>query len=217
MGLVILGAGGLAREVLQSVKDIYATGKFEGICPLGFIDEDESNHGKIIHGLSVLGGFDWLLKASPQLNLAMGVGFPRIRKKFVDNLENLGLRFRFPALIHPTAHIGGNVKFGHGAQVMMHNSITVDITVGNYVLINQGCSIGHDTVIEDFACLSPHCVISGHSHICEGADLGSNVITKPGVKVGAWSVVGLQSGVVKDIPEKVVAVGCPAKPIKDLA
>lgn len=216
MGLIILGAGGLAREVLQLVDDICLSAFRPDLIPLGFIDEDTNNHDNLIHNLPVLGGFDYLLGAPATTKLAMGVGFPRIRKKFVQNLEEMGLKFEFPVLVHPAACVGKNVLFLDGVQVMMHNSVTVDITVGKYCLINQGCSIGHDTVIEDFACLSPHCVISGHTHIGEGADLGSNVVTKPGTRIGAWSVVGLQSGVVKDIPEKVVAVGCPAKPIKTL-
>lgn len=214
--LIILGAGGLAREVLQLVTDIYFTnGRFD-ITPAGFIDENPDNHGKTIHGLPVFGGFDYLSKIMPTARLAMGVGSPKTRKKFADNLEKMGLKFKFPVLVHPTANVGRNVNFGEGAQVMMHNSITVDITVGKHVLVNQGCSIGHDTVIENFACLSPHCVISGYTHIGEGADLGSNVVTKTGMKIGAWSVVGLQAGVIRDIPERVVAVGCPAKPIKTI-
>ncbi|HEY4475056.1 MAG TPA: acetyltransferase [Candidatus Paceibacterota bacterium] len=234
MKIVILGAGGLAREVLQLVKDI---GKFNSrieVCPnfvhplsdnyvlheklepIGFIDENQANHGKIIHKVPVLGGFEWLKNADSNTCLTMGVGFPRVRKKFFDIIQNLGLKFNFPVLVHPTAHIGENVKFGEGSQVMMNNSITVDITVGEHVHINQGCSIGHDVVIGNFVYLSPHCVISGYTYIGEGADIGSNASTRPLSKIGAWSVLGLNAGVVKDIPERVIAVGCPAKPIKEL-
>lgn len=228
MKLVILGAGGLAREVQQLVSDInyFNDGLSqdplrryvlkEKIELLGFVDENKENHGKTVHNIPVLGGFEWLRNAGPEIQLALGVGFPRIKKKFVTMLQELGLDFQFPTLVHPTANIGDNVKLGWGALVMMNNSITVDITIGDYALINQGCSIGHDTVIGQFASLAPHCVISGYTEIGEGADLGSNVVTKPGVKIGDWSAVGLQAGVVKDIPAKVVAIGCPAKPIKTL-
>jgi sugar O-acyltransferase (sialic acid O-acetyltransferase NeuD family) len=217
--IVILGAGGLAREIQQIVKDINTHAFFKNerlpLRLLGFIDEDKDNHGKIIHGIPVLGGFEWLRDYEFNVNLVLGSGFPQVKKRFVELAEQNG-GFRFTTLVHPLAHIGDNVKLGEGVVIMMHNSITVDIEIGDYAMINQGCSIGHDTKIGKYACLSPHCVISGHTTIGEGVELGSNVVTKPGVSIGDWSVVGLQSGVVKDIPSRVVAVGCPAKPIKSL-
>lgn len=212
--LVILGAGGLAREIQQIISDINAEDStFELI---GFIDENVENHGKMIRQVPVLGDFEWLEKnKNKQIGLVLGTGFPKIKKRFVGLVRQIRL-FSFPVLIHPMAHIGNNVKIGGGVVIMMHNSITVDIEIGDYAMINQGCSIGHDTRIGRFASLSPHCVISGHTTIGEGVDLGSNVATKPGVSIGDWSVIGLQSGVIKDIPARVVAVGCPAEVIRTL-
>jgi maltose O-acetyltransferase len=46
--------------------------------------------------------------------------------------------------------------------------------------------------------------------------LGSHVIVTAGCTVGAGSVVGGNSVVSRDIPEGVIAVGAPAKPLKDL-
>ena len=67
------------------------------------------------------------------------------------------------------------------------------------------------TRIGPYASLSPHCTISGNTTIGEGVDMGSAVATRPGVAIGAWSVLGLNAGVVTDVPPGVLAVGCPAR------
>lgn len=52
--------------------------------------------------------------------------------------------------------------------------------------------------------------------VCEGAWLGANVIVLPGVVIGINSVIGAGSIVTKSIPDYCVAVGNPARVIKNL-
>lgn len=47
--------------------------------------------------------------------------------------------------------------------------------------------------------------------------LGAGVIVLPGVTIGADTVVGAGSVVTKDLPSGVVAVGTPARVVRDLA
>lgn len=46
--------------------------------------------------------------------------------------------------------------------------------------------------------------------------LGGGVIVCPGVTIGENSVIGAGAVVVKDIPADVVAVGNPARPVREL-
>ncbi|MET8973819.1 sugar O-acetyltransferase [Streptomyces hydrogenans] len=50
----------------------------------------------------------------------------------------------------------------------------------------------------------------------ENVWLGGGVIVCPGVTIGDNSVIGAGSVVTKDIPANVVAVGSPARPVRDL-
>ena len=52
--------------------------------------------------------------------------------------------------------------------------------------------------------------------IGDGAWLGGGVIVCPGVSIGENTVVGAGGVVVKDLPPGVLAVGNPARPIRDL-
>lgn len=213
--IVIIGAGGFGREVLDvidainNVKHIFEM--------MGFIDDNLSMQRKTINGYPVLGGLDWFkhLTSNDIINLEVvcGVGTNETRKKITKKLEKLGIKFA--TLIHPTVNIGRDVKIGKGVIICGGNNLTCNIKIGNHVLINLDCTIGHDTVIEDYVGMSPSVNISGNSTLREGCRLFTNSLTIPSVTVGKWSIIGAGSVVIKNIPEYSVAVGVPAKIIKE--
>ena len=58
------------------------------------------------------------------------------------------------------------------------------------------------------------CQINGNDQLGEGLYVGSGATFVHQVSVGDWSVIGGGAVVVDDIPERVVAVGVPAKVVK---
>jgi acetyltransferase-like isoleucine patch superfamily enzyme len=50
--------------------------------------------------------------------------------------------------------------------------------------------------------------------IADGAWLGQNVVVGPGVRIGRGAVIGANSVVLDDVPDDMVAVGAPARPIR---
>ena len=56
--------------------------------------------------------------------------------------------------------------------------------------------------------------MSGHVILGEGVKIGTSAVILPGVRVGAWSIVGAGAVVTRDIPDNVTAVGVPAKVIR---
>jgi lipopolysaccharide O-acetyltransferase len=52
--------------------------------------------------------------------------------------------------------------------------------------------------------------------ICDGAWLGQNVVVGPGVRIGRGAVVGANSVVLEDVPDYAVAVGAPARVVREL-
>lgn len=53
-------------------------------------------------------------------------------------------------------------------------------------------------------------------HICKGAHIGMGSIIMPGVTIGEGAIIGAGSLVTKDIPAWTVAVGSPAKVVREL-
>lgn len=208
-GLVIYGAGGFGREVLQIVKDlnrVAPTWDCRGfLVDSGFVAEQR------VHGLPVLGDAEWL-RNHVDVQVIVAVGSPAGRRRITRRIAAYGNQFA--TLIHPRAWIGDHVEIPAGCVICAGALITTDIFLGAHTHVNIGSTIGHDAKISDFVTISPGCNVSGGVRLEEGVELGSGAVIVPGVSVGAWSVIGANAVVSKDIPRDCTAVGMPARPIK---
>jgi sugar O-acyltransferase (sialic acid O-acetyltransferase NeuD family) len=213
--IVILGAGGLAREVLDVINERnqhqpYPDAKME---VLGFIDENPVSHGKILNGHPVLGDFSWFSKADTSTIKAIcGIGNNEARKEVTKKAEKLGIEF--VNVIHPNVQMGHDVKLGKGVVICAGVILTCNIKIGNHVYINLDCTVGHDSILEDYVNLAPSVNVSGNCKLLEGAHIFTNAAIIPPVTVGKWVTVGAGAVVLKDVPDYSVAVGVPAKVIK---
>ena len=209
--LLIYGAGGFARELLELVRDVNADSPRWNVA--GFLSDDPSAKGSAINDLPVLGGREVLHERSRRYHVAFGIGTPAVRQRLFADLraDVLG----FPTIIHPNVTRSSFVTFGVGVLVTAGNILTANIAVGNFALINLACTIGHDCQIRDFVTLSPGVNVSGNVRLGEGCDIGTGTVFVQGVSVGEWSVVGAGAVVTRDIPSNCTAVGVPAKVIKE--
>ena len=207
--LVIFGSGGFGRETHQIVEDVNSEKKRWNF--LGFVDDDPEICNKEIHGYPGLGGIDWLEK-HPQVAVIVAVGHPKLRWKIVKRLEAINHKV-FATLIHPRAWIANRVEIGLGTIIHASVNVTTDVILGNHVILNKNCTLGHDVHIDDFVFVAPHALV-GSSEVGIGCYLGANCSTVNYGKLGHWSIVGAGAVVLKDLPANVTAVGVPAKIIE---
>jgi sugar O-acyltransferase (sialic acid O-acetyltransferase NeuD family) len=121
----------------------------------------------------------------------------------------------FPTLIHPNVLIGTDeVNIGYGCIICASNIITVNVTIGNFVILNLGCTVGHDTKIGDYSSFMPSVNISGEVIIENSVYVGTGAKIINLLTIGNSTIVGAGAVVSKSLPEKCTAVGIPAKPIK---
>lgn len=209
--IVILGAGGLAREVLDVILACNSVAaEYE---PLGFIDDNPAMHNKILNGFPVLGGFNWFDSVeTSSLRAVCVIGSPASRYKVVQKAVNRGLRFC--NLVHPTAVVTQFVSVGEGTVITAGCVLTNQIRIGDHVYLNLNCTVGHDCVIEDYCNINPGVHISGNVRIKEGCDIGTGAVIVQNVVIGEWTIVGAGAVVVGDVPPNVTSVGVPAKTVK---
>ena len=207
--LVVLGAGGFAREVLWLVEDCNANDPMWNL--LGFIDENRELHGRTLCDVPVLGGIEWL-KDKAGIHLISGVGGNAVRRRFASLGAERGLPFA--SLVHPDTRRSRFVEIGEGTVVCAGNILTTQVRIGRHVNINLDCTVGHDVVIEDFCNISPGVHVSGFVQLAEDVDVGTGAVLLPGRKVGRNTTIGAGAVVSTDLPANVVAVGIPAKVIK---
>lgn len=212
-GIVILGAGGLAREVLDVINAINVKQSDSAMKVLGFIDENPGMHGKNLNGYPVLGGFDWFSKVDvAKVKAICGIGNNEARKKVTEKAEKLGVEFT--NVVHPNVQMGYDVRLGRGIVICAGVILTCNIKIGNHVYINLDCTVGHDSILEDYVNLAPSVNVSGNCRLLEGAHVFTNAVIIPPVTIGKWSMIGAGAVVLKDIPDYTVAVGTPASVIK---
>ena len=125
---------------------------------------------------------------------------PAAKRRVVTALRARGARFT--NLVHSNAVIGRNVRLGEGCIICPDVTLTCDIQVGNFVTVNVGSSIGHNTVLGDWTTLSGHCDVTGYAHLEEEVFMGSHASILPGVRVGRSAVVGAGSIAVINVPAR---------------
>jgi sugar O-acyltransferase (sialic acid O-acetyltransferase NeuD family) len=213
--LVILGAGGLAREAYWVLRDFNKTSGND-MEMLGFIDENPANWGKNLCGAPVLGDFHWFasVKSKHEIKAICAVGSPQIKKSFAAKAKRAGLGFF--TLVHPDVKHSDFIEIGLGTVITAGCLLTTQIKIGNHVYLNLDTTVGHDVIIEDFVNVAPGCHLSGNVILKEGADLGTGAIVLQDVTVGSWSVIGAGAVVTENIPDNALAVGVPAKVVRRL-
>jgi len=209
--LVIYGAGGFAREVLELVRDINSAANEWEI--VGFLSDDADSWGKVLNDLPILGG-EAALDAHPAgINVVLGVGNPTTKRKLTERLRVR--RVSWPSLRHPNVVMSARVSIGFGVVITAGNILTTDIRLDDFAMINLACTIGHDCVIGRYSTISPGVNVSGNVHVGEGCDIGTGSSFVQGVTLGEWSVLGAGAVVSKNLPANCTAVGVPARAIKE--
>jgi sugar O-acyltransferase (sialic acid O-acetyltransferase NeuD family) len=206
--LVILGAGGFAREIAWLVTEINRADAADSWDIVGFLQRSTGRLGETVYGLPILHRAD-VAEYSPHIYAVAAIGDPRIRERAVTEAKDLGCRFA--TLIHPSVCMDQpSVEIGAGSMVCAGNILTVNVTIGEHVILNLDCTVGHDTLIEDYVTVSPGCHLSGYSTLRRGAYLGTGAATIEHREIGSRAIVGAGAVVTKDVPADVTAVGVPA-------
>lgn len=211
--MIIVGAKGFAKEVLEIMHQL------QDLNEVVFYD-DVSDHlpEKIYNQFSTIKSIEELtsyLQTSTDKRFTLGLGNPQIRYKLYKKIEALGATFS--STISPFARIGHfDVQIGAGTNLMTGTVLTNSISLGIGCLINLNCTIGHDCTLGEFVELSPGVHVSGNCSIGSFTNIGTNATLLPKVNVGKNVIIGAGAVVTKDIPDNSLAVGIPAKVIKQL-
>ncbi|MEW6055176.1 MAG: acetyltransferase [Bdellovibrionota bacterium] len=204
--VLVFGAGGHAKVIIDILEK---QGKYKIV---GILDDSVKTATAL--GYPVLGPESRLGEFKVTQGI-VAIGDNWARSKLVERIGRLAPGFQFVVAIHPSAQIGKDVEIGPGSVVMAGTCINPSTKIGSHCIVNTASSIDHDCAVEDFASIGPGATLGGNCKIGKMSmvGLGASIIHQ--INVGEHALIGAGAAVVEDIPQNVVAVGTPARIVKE--
>jgi sugar O-acyltransferase (sialic acid O-acetyltransferase NeuD family) len=207
MVLGIYGAGGLGREVLELAGVINErTNRWEDFI---FIDAKPRD---TVNAVKVYSDADAFARFSGNLEVAMGIGEPATRERLFAKLKDEGIEMA--TLIHPDVHIPKTTKIGKGVTIQAGCFVSCNVEIEDYVYVQPQVNIGHDDVLKEGCMLSGMSNLAGAVSVGRYSYVGLSSAIREGVSIGDYAIIGMYSAVYKDIPDEMIAMGNPARPMK---
>jgi sugar O-acyltransferase (sialic acid O-acetyltransferase NeuD family) len=203
--IIIVGAGGFGREVLQWARHAWPedVGKI-----VGFLSDDPHALDGHVATLPILGTPDDF-EPRPGDGLVLAIGIRGVRRQVAERLAARGARFL--TLIHPTAIVADTAVIGAGTVICPYAVVSDAVRLGRCVLVNYHASLGHDADAGDFAVLSPYATLGGYARIGCDVFLGMHATAGPSVRVGSGSTVAANSCALVDVAADRLVYGVPGR------
>ncbi len=199
--LIIIGAGNVSgflvlnQELFQEAFNI-----------IGFLDDDKKKFGKKFWNIPVLGSID-KIRNYKNTSIVIGISSPSVKKKILDKI---GDSFDFPNFISENSWISNKVKIGKGIIIYPGVSINHESEIGNFVVINMNCAIGHNSTIKKCSSLAPGVNFAGFTYVEAYAEIGIGSTTIQQIKIGEGAIIGGQSIIINNVENYSTYVGVPA-------
>lgn len=208
--LLLVGGGGLAREVLAAVRLLPELWR-----PVGALDDDPARHGADLDGLPVLGGSDLVHEMTDAAVLVCVANAHRPRGRLAV-VSRLGLPAdRYATVVHPAASVAAGTAVGPGTVLLAGAVVTAPLRLGAHVVAMPHVLITHDDEVADGVTFAGRASLGGSVRVGEGAYLGQGSAVREGVSIGAGAVVGMGSVVLHDVGAGEVWAGNPARRLRE--
>jgi sugar O-acyltransferase (sialic acid O-acetyltransferase NeuD family) len=207
--LLLVGAGGFARETLELVRAINRLSPVWEV--RGVLDDDPGRHGSDLHGVGILGPSE-AVHDHPDALVAACVASPSDPMRRLALVSRLALPpERYATLVHPTAVVPESATIGEGSVLHAATVLTADVRLGAHVAVMPAVVLTHDDVIGEGVTFGAGARLAGDVTVERGAYVGSGALVRERVVVGAGAVVGMGAVVTRSVPAGEVWAGVPAR------
>ncbi|MFI6024150.1 acetyltransferase [Amycolatopsis magusensis] len=205
--LLLVGAGGLARETLAAVR------AGTGWEPVGALDDNPATHGTRIDGLPVLGPSTLVheMADAAVILCVASVRRPYARRDLAARLDLPDERYA--TVVHPAASLAPGTEVGAGSILLAGVVVTAPQRIGRHVVAMPHVVFTHDDEAGDHSCFAARATLAGGVHIGQCAYVGQGALVREYTKIGEGAVIGMGSVVLTDVPAGQTWAGVPAKPL----
>lgn len=218
--LVIIGAGGLGREIymhVENIKKMVAKSDESYQYPLwnvvGFIDD---NVTQMDAPYKYLGNLDDFLTMEPKPHFFVAIANSAARQRIAQRCVEAGCQPG--SIIYPSALIDETAVIGDGCYIGDRCGISVNVKIGNFNIMQHHCGFGHDVVVGDFNSFMGETLIGGETTIGNNNYFGLRCTVINRINITDRCTFGACACVVKDAVQPGTYAGVPAvlkKPLQE--
>jgi len=215
--VIIIGGVGSGTVIAQAIKDAIIRGD-NSIQLEGFMSHDK-NPGEMIEDIPVI-----TKQSSANIKYFHTKGYKFIfalhrtdeGEKFIELFNHLELsEEKLATFRHPTAYISPDVKIGNGSVIMPYVMISSHAEIGLSSLIMTGVTIGHNTILGEFNHVASQAVVGAFIQTGTGTHIGLNSTIREYLRLGNYSTLGMGAVLTKNIADKEIWAGNPAKLLRN--
>jgi sugar O-acyltransferase (sialic acid O-acetyltransferase NeuD family) len=206
--LIIIGARGFGRAVCDLACEMPEYQKEFDI--KGYLDDKNDALVGYDNYPPIIGSVE-AYAVQPDDVFVCALGDVRYKKHYSEIILDKGGHFM--NVIHPSAHIGTNVKLGIGCIVAGNVWIDSDTQIGDFVTLQVGALIGHDCQIDNWSIIDSACFLGGFVHLEESVTVHPHSSIIPHLTIHKDAIVNIASTVIREVKENTTVMGNPAREI----
>lgn len=177
-----------------------------------FVDDifdGDSRFGAPVRRLAELNKQD----ESEEREFVIATGEPSSRRKIAQTLVSRS--FLLGRLVDPSSIISGSATICDGVLVAPFCSVSINVVLGENSCMNTMSIVGHDVVVGSNSVISSMVNLGGGCIVGKDSYVGMGALVKERIKIGSNSIIGMGSVVYNDIPDGVIALGNPARVVRE--
>ncbi|HRQ67625.1 MAG TPA: hypothetical protein P5031_03575 [Candidatus Syntrophosphaera sp.] len=209
--VIILGGIGNGTVIAEAIADANKRGD-RSLEMAGYLNDREET-GSYIESFPVLGRTaDAPCLAKEGYKFINTIYRIDGQSERLDLFNSLGLGDGdLATFIHPTAYYAPNVVFEPGSVIMPYVMISAGARIGRGSLIMVGASIGHNTKLGPYSHVAAQAVVGAYIKTGTGVHIGLNATLRENLEIGDFATVGMGAVLTKNVGEKEIWAGNPAK------
>lgn len=181
--IVIVGSGGLAREIYSYIKYDIKHSLLQNVNIKGFVDKDLNSFNLSRIPEEYLGDeFSCSVADNDYFIVALGFKHNSLRRKIIGILGHRGARFF--SYIHSSSFVGESVKIEEGVIICPNCVVTSGVIIGKHSILNIYSSVGHNCLLGEYSILSPYATLNGGVNTGHELFMGTNSVVLEGLTIG---------------------------------
>lgn len=204
--LLIIGARGCGRGTYETATTMEYYGKKFDI--KGFLD-DNTEALKGFEGYPPILDSVEHYEIQPDDVFVCALGDVKYKKKYVQMILDKGGEFM--NVIHKDAFVSKFAKLGKGCIIGTFAKIDCNANIGDFVIIQDHVTVGHDSRVGDYSILDCYCFMGGFATLGDSVTMHTRSTLIPHKTIHDGAIINVASVVIYDVKPNCVMMGNPAR------